>query len=180
MLDALIDIIDEKGRKTGEVLTFLEVHKRGLWHKTAHVWIYSLKGEILLQKRSEKALMYPGFWDISVAGHVDSGENPAEAAKRESEEELGVKVKISDLKEEFINKVSKKVIDKDWVNSEFQHVFSIQLNINYEDLMLQESEVEKVKFINIKDLGKEVKNENKYVPHGEYYTRIIEAIKSNL
>lgn len=180
MLDTLIDVMDSKGDKTGEVLSFLEVHKKGLWHSTAHVWIYNSKEEVLFQKRSEKALVCPGYWDISAAGHVDSGEDPIEAAKRELEEELGIKKEKIDFKKEFVNKVSKKIVDRGWINSEFQYVYSINLDLDLKELELQESEVERVKYVGLKDLEEEIKDEKKYLPHGEYYYKIIEAIKIRL
>jgi 16S rRNA (adenine1518-N6/adenine1519-N6)-dimethyltransferase len=35
--------------------------------------------------------MHPGVWDSSVAGHLDAGEDYAAAARRELEEEMGIR-----------------------------------------------------------------------------------------
>ena len=48
-------------------------------------------GELLLQQRSLNKDVQPGKWDTSVAGHIDIGETPVEAALREALEEVGVK-----------------------------------------------------------------------------------------
>jgi len=48
------------------------------------------EGQLFLQKRSMEKDVQPGKWDMSVGGHVDAGEEPADAAARELSEELGV------------------------------------------------------------------------------------------
>jgi 16S rRNA (adenine1518-N6/adenine1519-N6)-dimethyltransferase len=52
--------------------------------------IFNSRGELLLQRRSMWKDRNPGRWDSSAAGHLDSGETYAEAARRELREELGV------------------------------------------------------------------------------------------
>ena len=69
-----------------------EVHNRGLKHRSVHLLIFNKQGSVLLQKRSMEKDTFPGTWDSSVSGHVDSGENYDEALIRESWEELGVKL----------------------------------------------------------------------------------------
>ena len=49
------------------------------------------KGELLIQKRSEKKFRSPGKW-AKTGGQVDSGESPKEAIIREIKEELGVEI----------------------------------------------------------------------------------------
>ena len=53
-MEELIDVLDENGVKTGEVLTRKEVHKRGLWHRAIAVAIINEQNEILIQQRSLK------------------------------------------------------------------------------------------------------------------------------
>ncbi|MDD5690029.1 MAG: NUDIX domain-containing protein, partial [Caldisericia bacterium] len=54
--------------------------------------VFNEKGEILLLKRSELDKSKPGYYTIP-GGHVDLGEDCETAAKRELEEEAGIKVK---------------------------------------------------------------------------------------
>ena len=54
MSKELIDVLDENGVKTGEILSREEIHKKGLWHRAIVVAIVNDKNEILLQQRSEK------------------------------------------------------------------------------------------------------------------------------
>ena len=64
------------------------VHRDGDWHSSVHVWMYTLSGELLLQKRAEGKDTFPGRWDVSVGGHVTSGDGVLETARKEVEEEL--------------------------------------------------------------------------------------------
>ncbi|MBI1292639.1 NUDIX domain-containing protein [bacterium] len=68
-----------------------EVHARKLKHRAVHMVVWNRRGEILLQKRSMKKDSHPGWWDISMGGHVDPGETYDEAAAREVGEELGLR-----------------------------------------------------------------------------------------
>lgn len=66
-----LDILDEKGNKTGEVKPRQEVHSKGYWHKGVHIWIINSKKELLVQRRSANKDVYPNKLYISVAGHVE-------------------------------------------------------------------------------------------------------------
>lgn len=52
-------------------------------------------GEVLLQLRDDDpALLYPGHWTIP-GGHVEPGETPAEAIRRELREEMALDVPLT-------------------------------------------------------------------------------------
>ena len=88
-----LDIVDEKGFPTGEVISRDIAHRDGILHRTAHVWVVrkSSSGyDILLQKRSEDKESFPGLYDTSSAGHIPSGVKPLPSALRELQEELGI------------------------------------------------------------------------------------------
>ncbi|MBU1017660.1 NUDIX hydrolase [Patescibacteria group bacterium] len=55
--------------------------------------ILNEKGEILLMKRAKESKTFPDMWGL-VGGVIDWGETPAEAAKREAMEEIGVEVEV--------------------------------------------------------------------------------------
>ena len=83
-MEEYVDILDDNGKVTGEVITKKEAHRTGKWHRAVHIWIISEdKKNILLQKRCPDKNLFPNMWDISVGGHVSSGEEPFVSAKRE-------------------------------------------------------------------------------------------------
>ncbi|SFT20129.1 NUDIX domain-containing protein [Paenibacillus sp. BC26] len=92
------DIYDEAGAWLGTAPRS-EVHARGLWHRSIHCWLARRDGDrklVLFQQRSSDKDTYPGFYDITAAGHLTAGESMRDAA-REIEEELGASVPFEAL-----------------------------------------------------------------------------------
>ena len=87
-----IDILHPDGSPTGESCLKSEIHEEGYYHNTAHVWLYNANADILLAQRSASKTIYPMLWDVSVAGHVDTGEAIEQAAIREIKEEIGIDI----------------------------------------------------------------------------------------
>lgn len=75
-----------------------ELHRKGLLHRAVHVFILDGQGKIYLQKRALTKDQNPGKWDSSASGHVDSGESYPDAAVRELQEELGVRIPLIPMK----------------------------------------------------------------------------------
>lgn len=85
------DVVDERDNVIKK-LSRPEVHERGLWHRAIYVFVFNSKGELFIQKRSTTKDMEPGVWTCSVSGHLSSGETYKEAAKKETFEEIGVRI----------------------------------------------------------------------------------------
>ncbi len=81
--------IDSKGRVLGK-RTRAESHRRGIIHRAVHVVVLDPRLRIFVKKRTKSKDMFPGQWETSVGGHVTHGDNAAETAARELEEELGI------------------------------------------------------------------------------------------
>ena len=179
-MDELIDILDKQGNSTGTTLLKSEAHKKGLFHATAHVWVYNRNGEILIQKRSSSKETYPNKWDVSVAGHISAGEDPISSAIRETQEEIGLSLQESDLFK--IGQYRSTVIhNKDMIDCEFNHIFLTELRIPLGDLKLQTEEVAAVKFIDINIYRESLRDFTlikSYVPHpSDYIDLVISAIR---
>lgn len=180
MADELIDLLDDKGNKTGRTVMKHEAHVKGLWHETAHVWIYTTKREILLQQRSKKHSDIAGLWDFSAGGHIETGQGVESAAIREVKEELGLNISKQLLKKVFDLKAQNS---HDGIkNNEYYRVFLYKLH-SIPKFILQKEEVADAKFISIDLLEKELKDPVKrkqYVSHGAYWFKAIDAIKKEL
>ncbi len=86
--DELFDVVDDKDHVIGYAPR-REVHARRLLHRAIHVLVHDSDGHLFLQRRSMSKDTFPGCWDSSCSGHVDSGEDYPVAARREMGEELG-------------------------------------------------------------------------------------------
>jgi isopentenyldiphosphate isomerase len=182
-MEEYIDIVDENGEFTGEVLEKEEAHRLGKWHVTSHVWIFNSKGEVLFQKRSLTKSTFPGLWDISVAGHISTGETPLQGAYREVLEEIGLDVDVNDLEKVFVFKESHYHENIDWYNNEFHHVFLYRYDGNLDMLELQEEEVDDVRFLSLENFRSElrdpIKNKN-FVSNDDYYEKIIAVVSDRV
>ncbi len=90
-LQEIFPIVDAEGQVVGKA-TRGECHNGSrLLHPVVHLHVFNSKGEVYLQKRPEWKDIQPGKWDTAVGGHMDYGETPEEALRREVFEELGIK-----------------------------------------------------------------------------------------
>jgi len=66
------------------------VHQLGLWHRGAHVFLFTADKKLLVQKRSADRVHSPSLLDCSVSEHVQADESYLQAAHRGLKEEMGV------------------------------------------------------------------------------------------
>ena len=91
-----LDIVDEYGNKTGEILDRETAHDLNKLHWEVTVYVVNKNGQLLLEKRSASKRYSPNKW-APCAGHVMSGEEVDVAACRELKEELGLDLPTADL-----------------------------------------------------------------------------------
>lgn len=161
-MEELIDVLNENGIKTGEVLPRSEVHKKGLWHRIIVVAIINEENEILMQQRSYKKDKNAGMWDISVTGHISAGQDSLSAVAREINEEvsvnLGYNVEIKDFRYMFSYRKEERV-NENHMDRQFYDFFVLRKkDIKIENIRVQESEVEQIKFVNISELNTMIEN----------------------
>lgn len=169
-MEEYVDILNDNGKETGEIITKKEAHKTGKWHRAVHIWIISEdKKKILLQKRCPDKNLFPNMWDISVGGHVSSGEDTLVAAKRELSEELGLDPDSYEF--EYIDVIKEKFVDRDIVSNEFVTIYKIINNVNISSIKLQKEEVSEVRWFTKSELNA-LRDELKVIPHIEEFDLI--------
>ncbi len=178
-MEELWQLFDDEGNAIKAAgATKDEVYTKGLLHGASHVWIWrNVKGnvEVLLQKRSAMKRTWPNLLDISAAGHIDIGETPVDAAIRETQEEIGLKVTADDLQEIKIHKTYITTENGD-IENEFQWIY-LHKKFKNSDFALQEEEVGSLVWVALGNFENEC-NSGLYVPHGEdYFSAVISAIK---
>ena len=61
-------------------------------HHVSTILLYNDEGKILLEHRSATRKSYPNVWAF-FGGHMEEGESPEQAVRREAKEELGYELK---------------------------------------------------------------------------------------
>lgn len=90
MQEEIFPLVDIDGNVIGEASRSKCHDGSKLLHPVIHLHVFNEKGEVYLQKRSSKKEIFPLLWDSSVGGHIDLGETPEVAARREAREEIGL------------------------------------------------------------------------------------------
>ena len=145
--------------------------------------MFTTDGEILLQQRALSKEICPGLWDVSAAGHVDSGETLEDAAVRETFEELNYKLSKTDLIKTGIF-LKEQTYQNGIKDNEFHHTYIACLKNSIDELTFDPIEVEAIKLVTIKtfkDLLNLSHSNNHFIASNyDYYINVIDAIKNHL
>jgi len=176
-MDEYIDILTDDGERTGETCLKSEAHKKGIFHASAHIWIFDTNKNVLIQKRAADKDTFPNFWDISVAGHISAGEEPLTSALREVEEEIGLIVTEKQLC--FIGTDKKRVQHHSTlIDNELHYIYVCEIDFDINTLKIQKEEVSAILSIPLNDLIKKVTTPD-FVPRTDnYYPFVFEKIKN--
>ncbi len=183
-MDEYIDIADKQGNLLGRSELKSVIHQKGYYHHTAHIWLYTEKGEILLSQRSAKKVICPLMWDVSVAGHIDAGETPKQAAIRETKEEIGLDLSASDLKKIGVFECFQSY-ESGIQDNEFHNTFIAELKVPLSKLIPQVGEVDALKLVTIDEFQSLIdtisEDNNHFVPSNKnYYQLVLNQIKQAL
>ena len=103
-----VDITTSENKNTGLRLPISWATDRGLWHRGAHLILFTKDHKMIVEKRSMGMVTEPGELDISLGGIVDSGETPMRSILREAREELGVTLRSDQLEKLFVSREEKE------------------------------------------------------------------------
>lgn len=124
------------------------------------VFIENSKGEFLIQKTSvEKGNEYS-----STGGHVDAGETHLTSILREIKEELGI-----DVNEEELEYLGFLLYDKP-----IRFMYYLKKDIDIQDIVVQEEEVDFVKYMSISEIKEIINDEKITKSHGILFNKMLE------
>jgi len=167
--DELLCVVDEHDVPITPVTRY-DAFKKGLWRRTAHVWIINDKNQILCQQRSLKKDMSPGMWEPSIGGHLSPEDNYFTGAVREVREETGLPIETHHLN-------LLKIYKSDEYR-EYRGIFYCKWNVNLKEIKIEEDEVEKVEFIDLETVKNHImyrKSKSWFSP--DYAKEMFSALK---
>jgi isopentenyldiphosphate isomerase len=151
----LIDVLSSSGIRTGEILSRKEVHRLGKYHRAIHLYLFNSKNEILLQRRSPGVDNYPGFFSISVLGHVNAGELSSATVKREVEERWA---SMRQLKIDLFSFFQEALLSETYIDRQLIDVYITHANLDPSLIKFDPLEVSEIKFVSFERFRKMVSN----------------------
>lgn len=126
-----VDLYQDQFVNTQEHIVRGTPVKPGTYAMAVFACIFNSEGKMLIQRRQKTKKSWPGVWDVSVGGAVQSGETSLTAVQREVAEELGIRLNEHDLTKLLSLYYDRMIHD----------FYSVVLDVEISDLKLQEEEV---------------------------------------
>lgn len=117
-------------------------------YRVSALWIKNSKGDILLAQRKSTKSHDPGKWGPAVAGTVDEGETYGQNIIKEAEEEIGLK---------NIRPILGPKVRMTGEYNYFDQWYTLVVDKSAEEFIIQEEEVEQVKWFTHTELEKELR-----------------------
>ncbi len=92
MNDELLDLVNENDEIIGTELRSKIYTMQAKNFRAVNVFVINSSGQLWIPRRTARKKLFPLCLDMSVAGHVKSGESYDEAFRRETDEEINLDV----------------------------------------------------------------------------------------
>ncbi len=144
---AWVDVVDDKNHKTGLRLPMGWATDRGLWHRGVHVVVQTTDGKFVVGKRVKSIVFAPGMLEISLGGGLDCGEEPLQAAARETHEELGIKLPERHFRPLFVHRRISYHPHYHKYTKAHVYAYAVTLPVHSAELRPQPGEVEELRLL---------------------------------
>ena len=159
-MDEYVILVDENDNPIGKEEKVKCHLPNGKLHRAFTALIFNNEGKLLLTKRSDKKMLWPGYWDGTVASHPRESETYVSSAERRMPEEVGIVCKMN-----YMNKFEYHVPYKD-IGSE-NEICGTLIGIvdDFDETCLIKDEISEIKWIDPDELKNELEqNMDVYCP----------------
>ena len=94
----LFDLYTKDRVKNGRTMVRGEPVPEGCYRIVVHICIFDSEGRMLIQQRQPFKHGWSNMWDITVGGSAVAGDDSLSAAERETREELGLEIDLTDVR----------------------------------------------------------------------------------
>ena len=159
-MEEYVILVDENDNPIGKEEKVKCHLPNGKLHRAFTALIFNNEGKLLLTKRSDEKMLWPGYWDGTVASHPRESETYVSSAERRMPEEIGISCKMN-----YVNKFEYHVPYKD-IGSENEICGTLIGTIDsFDESSLIKDEISEIKWISSDELKNELQqNRDAYCP----------------
>jgi len=148
----LVYLVNESNNVVGSVER-ARMRSENLLHRSTYIFVQHSRGQFYVQKRTMIKDYCPGYFDPAPGGVLQAGETYADSAKRELEEEMGIK----DVPLEHCFTML-------YEDSRVRTFGDVWYCVYDGDLKLQAEEVESVHMMTLDEIMERARNGEKFCP----------------
>lgn len=142
-------LVDRDDNEVGHLSKALCHDGAGILHRAFSLFLFSDKGELLLQQRSEQKRLWPHYWSNSCCSHPRRGETMEVATMRRLSDELNVEASL-----EYIYDFCYTASFSDFGSeNELCHVY---LGTVSDDVQPNDREIASIRFVSASALAEEL------------------------
>ena len=150
----IFDLYTAEREKTGKTMVRGEPVPEGFYRLVVHVCIFHPDGRMLIQQRQPFKSGWSNFWDVSVGGSAVSGDSSRSAAERETLEELGLSIDLSEVR---------PTLTIHWEHG-FDDYYVLTMPVDLQALRLQYEEVQKVRWATLEEILQMI-GDGQFIPY---------------
>ena len=150
----LFDLYTGEREKTGRTMVRGEPVPEGFYRLVIHVCIFDPQGRMLIQQRQPFKAGWSNLWDLSVGGCAVAVDSSRSAAERETLEELGLSLDLSDVR---------PTLTMHWDHG-FDDYYAVTQAVDPDSLRLQYEEVQAVRWASMEEIL-EMIDDGRFIPY---------------
>ena len=150
----LFDLYTAEREKTGRTMVRGEPTPEGFYRLVVHVCIFNPEGQMLIQQRQPFKEGWSNLWDVTVGGSAVAGDSSRSAAERETREELGLSIDLSD---------TRPTMTVNWEHG-FDDYYVLTRDVDPASLRLQYEEVQAVRWADKEEILRMIDN-GSFIPY---------------
>lgn len=158
----LFDLYTAEREKTEKTMVRGERTPDGYYRLVVHVCIFDREGRMLIQQRQPFKQGWSNLWDISVGGSAVAGDSSRSAAERETLEELGLAIDLTD---------ERPSMTLYWENG-FDDYYLLTMDLDLNTLRLQPEEVQTVRWAGKEEILQMI-DDGRFIPYDKSQIELL-------
>ena len=150
----IFDLYTADREKTGRTMVRGTPTPEGFYRLVVHVCIFDAEGRMLIQQRQPFKRGWSNLWDITVGGSAVSGDSSQSAAERETREELGLSIDLTDVRPTMTI----------YFEHGFDDYYVLTQEVDPDSLHLQYEEVQAVRWATLEEILQMI-DDGRFIPY---------------